>query len=418
MEFDVQILTQWLAKLQESLTNPETLTAVAVETGKAVALVLAVLLARSLGRRLVVPSVHGLLKRTRNTLDDALVKRQVVEAAIALVPAVTLHYGLDFFDGAGPLLQRLVQVYMVFVCVRVVNRMLSAGLDIYAATSLARQQSLKGYVQLVKILVAILGIVLAVAALIDESPWGLLSGVGALTAVLLLIFKDTILSFVASIQIAAYDLVREGDWIEMPSMNANGDVEDMGLHTVKVRNFDKTVTAVPMYKFLDSTFINWRGMQESGGRRIKRSLLIDQSSIRLAEPELVQRLEKLRILAPHIEKRRDEIRAHNKELLGHDHDPDCPANGRAMTNIGLLRAYIEAYLRAHPGVHHGMTLMARQLQPTADQGLPLEIYCFSKTTNWVEYEGLQADLFDHFLAVIPLFGLRAYQRVALPDTRT
>jgi miniconductance mechanosensitive channel len=242
--------------------------------------------------------------------------------------------------------------------------------------------------------------------MLDQSPWLLISGLGAVTAVLLLIFKDTILSFLASLHIVMYDLVRVGDWIEMPKYDADGDVIDIALHTVKVQNWDKTITTIPTYKLIEDSFKNWRGMQESGGRRIKRHLLIDQKSVKFCDEEMVERFKKIQLLSPYLNQKKEEIEVFNKE---HNIDTSVLINGRRMTNLGTFRAYVTAYLKGNELISKDMTFLVRQLQPTPE-GLPLEIYVFSRDTAWANYEAIQADIFDHLLAAISFFDLRVFQR--------
>ncbi|HHX83071.1 MAG TPA: mechanosensitive ion channel family protein, partial [Pseudomonadaceae bacterium] len=262
-----------------------------------------------------------------------------------------------------------------------------------------------GLVQGTKLVMTILAIILAIALLVGKSPLILFSGLGAMTAVLLLVFKDPLLGLVAGIQLSANNMLKVGDWLEMPKYGADGDVIDISLTTVKVRNWDKTITTIPSYALIADSFKNWRGMQESGGRRIKRSLNIDMTSIRFLNDDDIARLRKLQLLTSYIENKVREIEADNE---AREVSEDCPANGRRLTNVGTLRAYMEAYLKNHSQLNSYMTMMVRQLSP-GPNGLPLEIYCFTATVNWVPYENAQADIFDHMLAVIPEFDLRLHQ---------
>jgi miniconductance mechanosensitive channel len=241
----------------------------------------------------------------------------------------------------------------------------------------------------------------------------LLSGLGAMAAVLILVFQDTLLSLVASVQITSQDIIRVGDWIEMPQLNADGDVIDIALHTVKVQNWDKTITSIPTKRFISDPFKNWRGMQESGGRRIKRSLLLDQQSVHFLSAEESRRLHRFRLLQEYLAEKQNEIDAWNRQL---EEQGKEPVNTRRITNIGSFRAYVERYLRSHGGIHQNMTQIVRQLDPTAD-GLPLEIYCFTNTIDWVRYESIQSDIFDHLLSILPEFGLRAFQHPSGLDLR-
>ena len=263
--------------------------------------------------------------------------------------------------------------------------------------------------QLVKLAVFAVATILVIATLMDRSPLILLSGVGALAAVLMLVFQDTLLSLVASVQISSGDMLRVGDWIEMPQMNADGEVIDIALHTVKIQNWDKTITTLPTRKLISDPFKNWRGMQESGGRRIKRSLFLDQNSARFLTAPEEARLRRFRLLHGYLEEKDRELRDWNARQ-----GVDDPFNARRLTNLGTFRAYVERYLRSHPGIRPDMTLLVRHMAPTP-KGLPLEIYCFTTTTAWNAYEAIQADIVDHLLAILPEFGLRVFQNPSGAD---
>jgi miniconductance mechanosensitive channel len=281
------------------------------------------------------------------------------------------------------------------------------------AMPISKGRSIKGYVQVVKLFFYCIGVILILSIILGESPKGILAGLGALAAVLILVFKDTILGFVASIQLSANQMVKPGDWISMPSHNADGTVTEITLNTVKVQNWDKTISMIPTYALVSDSFYNWRGMEESGGRRIKRSVNIDIKSITVASPELIAKLKKIHFIREYIEQRQKEIEEYNQT---HHIDDSTIVNGRRMTNIGIFRRYVEAYLKQHPKVHDNMTFLVRHLQPT-EKGLPLEVYVFSKEQEWAKYESLQADIFDHLLAVLPEFELRAFQNPSGDDFR-
>ncbi len=316
-------------------------------------------------------------------------------------------------DELTTVIANVAQALIVLSVAMAIVKSLTYANELYERRPESRNRPIKGFVQVVKIVVLCGAAIIMISTLIDESPLLLLSGLGAITAVLLLVFKDTILSLVASVQLTTNDMLRVGDWIEMPGMNADGDVIDISLHTVKVQNFDKTITYVPTHRLVSDSYRNWRGMSESGGRRIKRSLHLDQNSIRFLGEDEVADLKKFRILKPYLAAKRDEIAEWNsKELSGED----APVNARRMTNIGVLRAYIIAYLKWHPRIGDGFTLLVRQLAP-GSLGLPIEIYCFTDTTTWGEYESIQADIFDHMLAILPEFGLRIYQEPSGMDVR-
>ena len=300
----------------------------------------------------------------------------------------------------------VVKALIVLSVAMAISWALNYANELYARRPEARSRPIKGYVQVVKIVVFCGAAILMIAVLIEQSPLLLLSGLGAMAAVLMLVFKDTILSLVASVQLTSNDMLRVGDWIEMPSMNADGDVVDIALHTVKVQNFDKTVTTIPTHRLISDAYRNWRGMSESGGRRIKRALVIDQNAVRFLSGDEVAGLRRFRLLDEYLARKEAEIAEWNRHELSSDYDE---INARRITNIGTLRAYVIAYLKSHPRIAGGgFTLMVRQLPP-GPQGLPLEIYCFTDTVDWGEYESIQADIFDHLIAILPEFELRIFQ---------
>ena len=288
---------------------------------------------------------------------------------------------------------------------------LSAGAAHNVVNTLYRQRPgadarpIKGYLQVVKIIVYAGATILIAAALMEQSPLLLLSGLGAMAAVLMLVFKDTILSLVASVQLTSNDMLRVGDWIEMPQLHADGDVIDIALHTVKVQNWDKTITTIPTHRLITESYKNWRGMFETGGRRIKRTLLVDQGSVRFLSPDERIALQRFALIEDYLVQKQSELERSNAAV--HEAGGDL-VNTRRVTNIGTFRAYVLAYLHAHPSISQDMTLLVRQLQPTP-QGLPLEIYAFTKTTAWAAYEAIQADIFDHLIAILPEFGLQLFQ---------
>ncbi|MEH7113776.1 mechanosensitive ion channel domain-containing protein, partial [Neobacillus niacini] len=286
--------------------------------------------------------------------------------------------------------------------------------DIYQTFEISKIRPIKGYIQVVNIVVITVGIILLIADLIGKNPLIFLSGIGALSAVLLLVFKDSLLGLVAGIQLSANDMVRVGDWIEMPKYGADGDIIDISLNTVKVQNFDKTITTIPSYALISDSFINWRGMQTSGGRRIKRSLFIDTSSITFCTVEMIEKFKNIHYLSDYIVVREREIAEFNSK---NDINRTNPVNGRALTNIGVFRAYISKYLQHHSGINQEMTLLVRQLAPT-EHGMPLEIYAFSNDIRWAVYETIQADIFDHLFAVAKEFGLRLFQNPSGEDLKT
>ncbi len=380
-------------------------------------LVLALLayLTDKIAKRIVIATIGGLIRRTSFTWDDVVHEHKVFERLAHLAPALALYYGVTFIPGVPDaftlLVQRAAAASMVLIGVGAAGAFLSASAQIYSTSPVAEGRPIKGYVQIAKIILYVVGLVVVVATLMGKSPLLFFSGIGAMTAILLLIFRDTLLSFVASLQVASYDIVRVGDWIEMPQFGADGDVVDVSLHTIKVQNWDKTVTTIPTRAVIEGSVKNWRGMSESGGRRIKRSFYIDMNTIRFLDEADIARFERFALLKDYVQGKKAELTVESTDQQG---DPDIIANSRRLTNIGTLRAYIVNYMRTHPKVHKEMTLLVRQRNPTAN-GLPIEIYVFSSDIDWIAYEGIQSDIFDHILAVVPEFGLRLFQLPAGRD---
>jgi miniconductance mechanosensitive channel len=338
-------------------------------------------------------------------------QHHVLQRLAALLPVLIINRGVLLVPHMPELavifVQRVMLATLVVVAARAFSALLDAVHAIYQRYPLSRGRPIKGYVQVVRILLFLVTGILVVAALADQSPWFFISGLGAMTAIIMLIFRDTLLSFVAGIQLVNNDLVRVGDWIEMPQFNADGDVVDISLIAVKVRNFDNTVTLIPTHRFLDNSFKNWRGMFESGGRRIMRSICVDLSTIRFLTDAEIERFERFLLLADYIRAKRDELSAWNATHCPPD-VADVSINARHLTNVGTFRAYIGEYLQRHPQIHQDRMFLIRQLEPTP-KGLPLQIYVFCRETRWVYYEGIQSDIFDHILAVAPEFGLRVFQ---------
>lgn len=379
------------------------------------ALLVAAVIIDLIVKRILIRAVRALAKRSSTGWDDALVAHNVFGRLVQVVPALIVFVGVPFvpdFPEAGvQLIRNVAMGYMVLMLTLALTAMLSAAHTIYAATPIAKERPLKGFVQLVQIIVWLLGGVLIISALLDRSPLLLLSGFGAMTAILLLVFKDTILSLVASVQLTAQDMVRVGDWIEMPQFGADGDVVDVQLHTVKVQNWDKTITTIPTHRLITDSFKNWRGMSQAGARRIKRAIYIDVSTIRIQAQDEVDHFMRFALLKDYIKNKEQELADYNAGLVN---AVDDEVNRRRLTNIGTFRAYAYNYLKNHPKIHGGMTLIVRQLAP-GPEGLPLEIYCFTNTTEWAVYEDIQSDIFDHLLAIVPEFGLRLYQKPAGTD---
>lgn len=380
-----------------------------------VALLLAAFIVDLLVKNIVVKTMQAVAKKSRATWDDTLIKHKVISRLVQVVPGLIVFSGVPFVpglpDAVVQLTRNVATGYMVLMLTMALTALLSAANAIYSRLPVARTRPLKGFVQLLQIVVWVLGALLIVAAVLDRSPLLLLSGFGAMTAIVLLLFRDTILSLVASVQLTAQDMVRVGDWVEIPQFGADGDVVDVQLHTIKVQNWDKTITTIPTHRLISDSFKNWRGMSESGARRIKRAIDIDVSSIRFQVPDEVEHFKRFVLLRDYIAGKEKELTDYNASLGA---EFDEAVNQRRLTNVGTFRAYALNYLKNHPRIHKGMTLMVRQLAP-GPEGLPLEIYCFTNTTVWAEYEDIQADIFDHLLAIVSDFGLRLYQKPAGSD---
>ena len=397
----MQQIWHWLADLVSPVT---------AEIGALSLLLAASVVVYLVTRVWLVRAVRRLTRLTATTWDDALVEQRIFLRLAHVPPAWVVYYWLPTIDGLPEelvsLVERVMVAAMVVIVITTVSAMLNAANEIYSQNPEYRHRPIKGYVQLANIFLYVMAAISVVSILLNKSPLVFISGIGAMTAVLLLIFKDTILSLVASVQIATNDMIHVGDWVEMPQCGADGDVIDIALHTVKIQNWDKTITTVPTHRFIEEGFKNWRGMARSGGRRIKRAVPIDVSSIRFLTREEIDRFEKWSQLRDYIAEKKRELEDHNEELEGNG----APlADLRLLTNIGTFRAYVFNYLKSHPKIHdHGFTLLVRQLQP-GPEGLPIELYCFSNDQDWARYEGIQSDIFDHILAILPEFGLRAYQ---------
>ncbi|NPA95072.1 MAG: mechanosensitive ion channel [Thermodesulfobacteria bacterium] len=365
-------------------------------------------------RYIIIRLIHAALRKTRNKWDDVLLKNKVFVPLALLVPALVFNYLGNSIPDFPDTLLKLVYPFVVLDIAFIFDRLLSAGLEIYNMHPMSKRWPIKGYIQILKLFLYLAVSIVIICYFLGQSPWALLSGLGAMTALLLLVFKDTILSFVAGIQIVANDLVRVGDWIEVPQFNADGDVIEIALYTIRVQNWDKTITVIPTYKLISNSFKNWRGMKMAGARRIKRSILIDQTSVRFCDKEMIERFKKIQIIRDYIEEKEKELEIYNRQ---HNIDENVVVNGRRMTNLGVFRAYLTRYLKNNPKLRKDMTLMVRQLAPT-HQGLPLEIYAFSGDINWTNYESIQSDIFDHVIACVPQFDLRIYQRPTGHDIKS
>lgn len=367
------------------------------------------LFANFLAKRLIQWVVHPLIERSGVKVGGLLMEYHVIVHLSHLVPAAVIHfYAPSLFQGNGGLLQVIalaVNTYLIIITLLVIDGVINFGRAVWESGPVGRRYPAKSYAQAAKLVINLIGLIFILSTLLGKSPVVLFSGLGAVTAILLLIFKDAILGLGAGFQLSVNNMVMVGDWIEMPARGADGAVIDVSLTTVKVQNWDKTITTIPTYALISDSFKNWRGMSESGGRRIKRSLHIDMRTIRFADENLLRRFKRIRILQPYLQSKLKEIRKYNDEIEG---ELDELINGRRLTNIGTFRAYCAAYLRNHPRIHQNMTLLVRQLEPGAN-GVPLEIYVFTNDIAWANYEDIQGDIFDHFLSVLPEFGLSPFQ---------
>jgi miniconductance mechanosensitive channel len=367
--------------------------------------------AHFIARRVMLAVVNRVTERTKVTWDDTLRDQHFFRHLASTAPLLVIYFGIylvpDIIPTLEDLIHRVALAALIITLTVAISSFLSAVNTIYVAEyEHASSRPIKGYLQIITLVLWFAAVIIVLSLLMGRSPVFFLSGLGALMAVLLLIFRTTILSLVASVQIATNDMVRIGDWIEMSQFGADGDVIDIALHTVKVQNWDKTITTIPTYKLVEESFRNWRGMSESGGRRIKRALSFDVNSIGFLTTDEIEKLSRLELLADDIEAKRQRLAEYTG--MRPDRSEGLEPTHRGLTNLGTFRAYMLAYLRAHPGIHQDMTLLVRQLAPGPD-GLPLEIYCFASDTAWVNYEDLQSDLFDHFVAIAPEFGLRVFQ---------
>lgn len=371
------------------------------------AIVVLAMIVHWITKQIVIRIIHRLVEKTKTDWDDYLLKHKVFQALSHLASAMVFYYSCNFSEilEVTSFLTTFTNVYFVFIFVRVVSGVLKASNDIYLTTPYASTRSIKGYIQLAMILVYFIAAIFVIAFVFKKSPTGLLAGLGAFAAVLLLVFKDPILGLVASIQLSANNMLKPGDLIEVPKHNANGTVIDISLTTVKVQNGDMTVATIPTYSLVSDSFLNWSALEEANGRRIKRSINIDMKSVRFCDQQMLEKFSHFVVIRNYIAEKQQEIAEFNKNLGVSN---DIVPNGRRQTNLGVFRKYLEEYVKANTHINKEMTVMVRHLQPT-DLGIPIEIYVFTKEKQLIVYESVQADIFDHILAVIPEFGLRVFQ---------
>ena len=394
------------------------LTTTMVETLVRGGLILLVLLFSWVAHRVsqgpIKRSIEKFANYTIQQWDDILVEKHIVKRILYFIPLILLYVlSSPILTGTSllPLSQTLISFLFLIAGMMFLDAMLNALLAIYGKSAIAKEISITPFVQVLKLVLYFVTGILLLSLLLQKTPLYFLSGLGALTAVLMFVFKDVLMGFVAGIQLIANKMVAPKDWIEMPKYGADGDVLEITLTTVKVQNFDNTITTIPTYALINESFKNWRNMNLSGGRRIKRYVNIDLGSIKFCSSEMLERLKRIQLINQYIQNRQEEILIYNKK---HQVDESTLVNGRRLTNIGIFRSYVEAYLRQHPVINKDMTFLIRQLSPS-ENGLPIEIYVFCKDTNWTAYEAIQADIFDHILAVVPEFDLRVFQEPSGSD---
>jgi len=374
-----------------------------------VLIIVSSLIAYLLAKHFILKGLAIIISRTATQWDDMILRKKVFNRLALLAPAIVIYIFISIplagYDGVISVISGIVLIYMIVIGILALDSFLNASLAIYITYEISKEIPIKSFVQVIKLILYFVGGIFIVSILLNKTPVYLFSSLAALTAILMFVFKDAVLGFVAGIQLTANRMVANGDWIEMPKYGADGDIIEIALTTVKVQNWDKTITTISTYALISESFKNWRGMSESGGRRIKRSISIDMNTIQFCTKEMLDRFSKIQYISGYIEKKKIEMQEHNK-LEQVDHS--SLVNGRRMTNIGTFRAYVKAYLKNHPMINQEMTFLIRHLAPT-EHGLPIEIYVFSKDQAWANYESIQANIFDHIMAVVPEFDLRVFQ---------
>ena len=370
-------------------------------------LILVAILAYIIAKHVVVRGIRHLITKLKFANHDIMSQHSVIRRIANIVPAIVIMNGIVTVPHLSAkmvsFVQMAAQAFIFLTIALAIGELLNIFNLVYQRNPKSRNKPIKGYLQLIKLIIFIVCGLMILGTFLKKDVFTLLAGFGAMAAVLMLVFQNTILSLVASVQISSYDMVRIGDWIEMPSLNADGDVIDMSLHTITVQNFDKTFTTIPTNKLVTDTFKNWRGMSQAGVRRIKRSLYIDQSSVHFMSEAEQSKLKEFLLLDQYLDHKSTELVEFNQKLSN-----TSPCNQRRLTNIGTFRAYVELYLNQRPNISKHQSLIVRQLQPT-EKGLPLEIYAFSNQIAWKDYEAIQSDIFDHLIAILPEFGLKVYQ---------
>jgi miniconductance mechanosensitive channel len=395
--------SQWIATINATL--------IVQYSGSFVFLLVLSFLIKWVSLNILIKWIQRATLKTKTQLDDALLQHRFFHRLSHIPSAIVLYIGASFLPPIQVFLERVAMIYITCIGFLLVSSFLNALQGVYEKTDMARRRPIKSYLQITKATIFVLTVLFILAHFLDKSPWKLLSGIGAMSAVLLLIFRDSLLGLIAGFLLTANKMVQIGDWIEVPKHNADGEILEITLTSVKIRNWDKTITTLPTYFLISDSFKNWEGMSQSGGRRIKRAFYIDINSITFCTPEMIKAFKQVDCLKEYMDQKLKEVSlpASSSHSNKHSHSLDASqVNQRNLTNIGTFRAYLTYYLQKHPEVQQNMTCMVRQLKPT-ENGLPLEVYIFSKTKAWVQYEGIQADIFDHILAVLPFFQLRIHQ---------
>lgn len=359
-------------------------------------------------KTVILKALKIIIKKSKPKWADLLLEYNFFRQFTIIIPALIIYALSSMLIHGQVWVKRFAFCVVILGLVRIIGNILDAFNNVYSKTEASKTRPIKGLIQIIKIITYVVGTIIIISVLTNRSPAILLGSVGAASAILLLVFQNTILGFVASIQLTENDMIRIGDWIEMPSHNADGDVVEISLHSVKVINWDKTITTIPTHNMITESFKNWRNMQQTGGRRIKRSFFIDMTSVHFCTQEMLEKYEKIQYIKQYLIDKTNEIQEYNDK---NEIDFSSLVNGRRLTNIGTFRAYLDIYLKKHPKIHPDLMILVRHLEPT-EHGLPIELYFFTNTTKWIEYESIQADIFDHILAIIPEFDLQVYQRVS------
>ncbi|SKB49633.1 mechanosensitive ion channel family protein [Macellibacteroides fermentans] len=412
-------ITNWF---NQKLLNFGTSVSVADYLDNFAVLLIIILLALAVDyicRYILLGAFKKFAKKTTNQLDDLIIEKKIINKGMHIIPSILIFTMLPLAYPSPAdkeilvLLQKLCQIYIITVSLLFINSLLNLGVELFHRNDKFKDKPLKGFVQIVQVILFSVGIILLISILINESPSTIFTGIGASAAILMLVFKDTILGFVAGIQLSANDMLRVDDWISMPKYGADGTVIEITLNTVKVKNFDNTISTIPPYALISESFQNWRGMRESPGRRIKRSINLDMNSVKFCTPKMLEKYRKISLLAGYIDDTENKLQTYNQT---NQIDNTILVNGRRQTNLGVFRAYLQRYLESLPEVNKEMICMVRHLQPT-EKGIPMELYFFSSIKDWVIYETIQADVFDHVLAVIPEFDLQIFQELSGSDVR-